>query len=375
MARQSRWGERFGPVDERRARQILLAAVRDPATMGRLVAQHGSALAALAVDSDWDEDAVARKVEEELRTLARLGVQLLVPGDDGWPHQLAGACSPPQLLYVRGRLPDWRASPGLGLVGSRRHAAYGERVAARLAAVWVRLGGCVVSGGALGVDSAAHQSSLDAGGSTVAVLATGVDRPHPAQNRSLFERMVERGALVSELPLGTSPIPRNFPWRNRTIAGLCHAVVVAQAAAKSGALYTATFALKSGRKLFTVPASVEDEGCAGSLDLLVKGVAALVRPEQLAELYSQVAETPTPAAYAAAVAVSPRLMVRLSGLPQSLRQVLEMLDNRVLHIDELADSLNMSPATLSLALLDLELKDWIVKQAGNRYACNVCIER
>ena len=375
MARQPRWGERFGPLDECRARQILLVAVVDPAAMGRLVEDHGSALSALSTDLGWDEDVVARKVDRELGAMSRLGARLLIPGSDGWPGQLDGACSPPRLLYVRGQLPNWRRSPGLGIVGSRYHAAYGERVAERLAAVWARLGGSVVSGGALGVDTAAHQSTADAGGSTVAVLATGVDRPHPAQNRSLFERMVERGALVSELPLGTRPIPRNFPWRNRIIAGLCAAVVVAQAAAKSGALYTATFALKYGRKLFTVPASVEDEACAGSLDLLVRGSAAMVRPEQLAELFSQVAETPGSVPYAAAVAALRRPVVRLSDLPQTLRQVLKMLDNRVLHIDELADSLNMSPATLSLALLDLELKEWIVKQAGNRYASDVRIER
>ena len=375
MARQPRWGERFGPLDECRARQILLVAVVDPAAMGRLVEDHGSALSALSTDLGWDEDVVARKVDRELGAMSRLGARLLIPGSDGWPGQLDGACSPPRLLYVRGQLPNWRRSPGLGIVGSRYHAAYGERVAERLAAVWARLGGSVVSGGALGVDTAAHQSTADAGGSTVAVLATGVDRPHPAQNRSLFERMVERGALVSELPLGTRPIPRNFPWRNRIIAGLCAAVVVAQAAAKSGALYTATFALKYGRKLFTVPAPVDDDVFAGSLELLVQGAAALVRPEQLAELFSQAANTAVSAASAAAAAVLPRPVVRLADVQRPQRQVLEILEKGLLHIDELAADLSMSQAALSLALLDLELRDWIVKQAGNRYASTVRIER
>jgi DNA processing protein len=376
MTRQSRWDQRFGPLDERRARQIILIGVLDPATMGRLVDLHKGALVALSTESfSWDEDDVARRVERELAELPRLGVSLLMPGDEGWPGRLDGACSPPKLLYVRGRLPDWRESPGLGIVGSRRQAAYGERVAARFGAAWTRMGGSVVSGGALGVDTAAHLSAVDSGGVTVAVLANGVDRPYPAGNRKLFARIVAQGALVSELPLGTGPIPRNFPWRNRIIAGLSHAVVVAQAAAKSGALHTASFALKYGRKLFTVPASVEEEACLGSLNLLVQGASALVRPEQLAELYSQVADTSVSAATAAAVADSLRPVVRLSGLPGLQRQVLEVLSSGILHIDELAADLNMKQAALSLALLDLELKDLIVKQAGNRYACNARIER
>ena len=379
MTRQPRWAERFGVLDERRARQILLVGVRDPAAMGRLVRSHGSGLQALAVrptsGSGWDEDSVARKVEHELKELARLDVAVLVPGDPGWPEQLDGACSPPLLLYVRGQLPHWTKAPGLGLVGSRYHAAYGERIAARFGAAWSRMGGTVVSGGALGVDTAAHQSALDEGGPTVAVMATGVDRLHPAQNRSLFARMLERGALVSELPIGIRPIPRNFPWRNRILAGLSHAVVVTQAAAKSGALHTATFALKYGRKLFTVPAPVDDDVFAGSLELLVQGAAALVRPEQLAELFSQAANTAVSAASAAAAAVLPRPVVRLADVQRPQRQVLEILEKGLLHIDELAADLSMSQAALSLALLDLELRDWIVKQAGNRYASTVRIER
>jgi len=344
--------------------------------MGRLVARYGTAPAALAApELSWNEDDVARRVERELTRLDELRVKLLIPGDHGWPDQLEGACSPPILLYVRGDLPDWGTSPGLGIVGSRYHAAYGERVAARAAAAWASMGGSMVSGGALGVDTSAHRSALHSNGPTVAVLATGVDRPHPAQNRELFAKIVEQGALVSELPLGTRPLPRNFPWRNRIIAGLSCAVVVAQAAAKSGALHTASFALKYGRKLFTVPASVEEEACSGSLDLLVQGVTALVRPEQLAELFSQAAKTSVEAAAAAAVAGSARPMVQLSTVPGTLRQVLEALHRGVLHIDELGADLNMSQAALSLALLDMELKDWIVKQAGNRYACNVRIVR
>ncbi len=376
MARQSNWVERFGPLDERRARQILLIGVLDPATMGRMVDAHGSALVALTTESsNWNEDAVARRVERELTDMPGLGVTLLIPGDEGWPHRLEGACSPPKLLYVRGRLPNWTEAPGLGIVGSRRQAAYGERVAVRFGAAWVRMGGSVVSGGALGVDTAAHQSAIDAGGSTVAVLANGVDRPHPAGNRELFAQIVAHGALLSELPLGTGPIPRNFPWRNRIIAGLSHAVVVAQAAAKSGALHTASFALKYGRKLFTVPASVEEEACFGSLDLLAQGVAALVRPEQLAEVLAQVAGKSVSAATAAAAVASHRPVVRLSTLPDLPRQVLEMLSKKTLHVDELAANLNMKQAALSLALLDLELKDLIIKLAGNRYECNARIER
>jgi DNA processing protein len=376
MERGMDWRGRVGPLTEKRACQILLVGNRDPARVGRLVRRAGSAVAAL--EGDWlppggTMDEVLRALDCELKLVDALGLELLSPEDKGWPAALASAYQPPLLLYVRGRLPDWSSHPGLALVGSRYGAAYGERVAARLAAYWTDLGGAVVSGGALGVDTAAHQAAVARGGQTVAVLATGVDRPHPRTNRTLFAQMCERGALCSELPTRSRPLPRNFPWRNRLIAGLSFAVVVAQAAAKSGALHTATFALKCGRKLFTVPTSLDDEACAGSLDLLVQGVPALARTEQLANLFaSATGESPQ---CLEPVAVPDRLVVTLAEVETSARKVLLALEKGGLHVDDLLRATNMGQASLSLALLDLELKNWVVKEAGNRYSCTVRLER
>jgi len=275
---------------------------------------------------------------------------------------------------VRGETAVLQCPAALALVGSRHGVAYGCRVAGGLAAGWARLGGVVVSGGAIGVDTAAHEGCLAAGGGTIAVMGTGLAELYPRRNLPLFSAISASGIVASELPMRSRALPFNFPRRNRIIAALARAVVVVQARRDSGALHTARFALKCGRLLFTVPAPVDDESCLGGLELLLQGVPAMVGAAQLPGLFAGMTggrpeeprlplESPT------------RRVVRLSGLPQDERELLELLSQDACHVDDLAGAVGRGGRELAVRLLSLELRGWIEKAPGNRYVSTVRLER
>jgi DNA processing protein len=375
----ARLEKELGVLDERSARVALLRLTGSPARLAALVRHQGSALRALEPDRESPTDFALtaqdlRRIALEFRRMEATGTRAVIPGDDEWPLSLESAVRPPAVIFVRGTLPRTGDGPGLAIVGSRRDADYGCRVAAMLAQGWASLGGWVVSGGALGVDAAAHRGCLEAGGKTVAVLGTGLDQLYPPANGPLFASILENGAVLSELPMRAPARPSNFPQRNRIIAGLARAIVVAQARRKSGALYTATFALKCGRLLFTVPAPVDDEACAGGVDLLIQGIPAMAGTEQLSKLYfdltghsgARISRLPMPARQMPSVARA--AVGKTEGL------ILEMLAGREVHVDDLAAGLNMGQGPLSLVLLSMELKDWVVKKAGNHYRSKIRLE-
>ena len=236
----------------------------------------------------------ARRDQDEsladLRRAQRCGARLVVPEDDEWPalalHPLSGCAAqepegpdgrtkrtealiPPVGLWVRGtpRLDEF-TDRAVALVGSRASSAYGEHVAAELAFRLAERGWTVVSGGAYGIDGAAHRAALAAGGPTLAVLANGVDRPYPAGHDTLFARIADTGLLVSEWPPGTAPYGHRFLVRNRLVAALSRGVVVVEAAARSGALATARRALGLGRQVMAVPGPVTSAMSVGCHELL-----------------------------------------------------------------------------------------------------------
>ncbi len=194
---------------------------------------------------EWDWEAEAARLEKQQ-------VKMIARGDPFFPEPLAATFDPPELLFVRGQLPV-QARAAVALVGSRKASAYGKGVASGLARELVAAGVAVVSGAAYGIDAAAHRGALEAGGPTVAVLGCGLDVVYPPQHRNLYREIEGRGCLVTEYPLGMRPLRRHFPERNRIIAGLVQAVVVVEAAAKSGALITADFAAEEGRDVWAVP--------------------------------------------------------------------------------------------------------------------------
>ena len=266
------------PVDRLRLiRSRRVGAV----TFHRLVAEHGSVAAALAALPDVARAAgVAEyapcpvEVARHEMTQARIaGARMLVPGDGVYPALLAGLPDAPPVLWARGEL-GLLAREAVALVGARNASSLGLRMARRLALGLGAAGRVVVSGLARGVDAEAHQAALETG--TVAVMAGGVDVVYPEENAALAARVAERGCLLSEQPMGLIPQARHFPLRNRIIAGLSRAVVVVEAAARSGSLITARDALDMGREVMAVPGHPFDARAAGC-NLLIRDGALLVR--------------------------------------------------------------------------------------------------
>jgi DNA processing protein len=217
---------------------------------------------------------IARDEAPKLKArLAADGWRWLTPCDPEYPADLAVTADPPLGLFVRGRLAPARR---VGVVGSRRATAYGRQVARALAEELAGAGVTVVSGMARGVDAAAHEGAIAAGGQTIAVWGTGPDRVYPAEHRALADSIGESGALVTEYPPGTAPRRHHFPERNRIIAGMVDTVVVVEAAARSGALVTARLALDEGREVVAVPGSIFSDQSLGPNALLGLGARPLV---------------------------------------------------------------------------------------------------
>ena len=203
--------------------------------------------------------------DEELGRVRELGADVLILDDGTYPAMLGEIADPPLTLYVRG---DWAAcfeAPCVGVVGSRRCSTYGQNVATMLARDLAARGVTVVSGLARGIDAAAHRGALEAGGRTVAVLGTGVDEVYPRDHRKLAEEILARGgALVSQFPLGTPPLPENFPYRNRIISGLSLGVVLVEAAENSGSLITARLAMEQNRERFVTQLRYSSESASSA---------------------------------------------------------------------------------------------------------------
>ncbi|PCE13655.1 DNA processing protein DprA [Microbacterium sp. SZ1] len=217
----------------------------------------------------WRPRLSAGAVASALRDAAHLGARLLLPGDDAWPTPLDDLeVHTPFALWVRGDVAALRTAERVGIVGARAATAYGEQVAGEIAGDLAATGVAVVSGGAYGIDGAAHRAALGVGGTTVAFLAGGVDRAYPQGHRDLLQRIASAGAVVSEVPCGTAPTKWRFLSRNRLIAALGDATVVVEAGWRSGSLNTAGHAAALGRPLGAVPGPVTSPASAGCHRLL-----------------------------------------------------------------------------------------------------------
>lgn len=256
--------EALGAVD------ALALAVGDSGSL--LPPGGGSAEASRALSDGrarWRPRARVAGVRDALRGADHVGARLLIPGDEHWPTSLEDlGPSAPVALWVRGRAELLRREPRASIVGARASSGYGEHVAAELAGDLAATGAVIVSGGAYGIDGAAHRAALGVQGATVAFLAGGVDRAYPAGNQGLLRRIAEVGALVSEPPCGTPPTKWRFLARNRLIAALGQATVVVEAGWRSGSLNTAGHAATLGRPLGAVPGPVTSASSAGCHRLL-----------------------------------------------------------------------------------------------------------
>lgn len=281
---------------------------------------------------------VARLLDDEvprvLEWVKREGWRWLVPGDAGYPSTLEHTSDPPLGLFVRGEL---RSAPVVAVVGSRRATSYGRQVARVLGEELARAGVVVASGMARGVDAAAHEGAIAAGGPTWAVWGAGPDRVYPSEHKELAAAITTCGALITEYLPGTSPRPHHFPERNRILAGLAQAVVVVEAAARSGALITARLALDEGREVLAVPGSILSEVSTGPNTMLCLGARPMLTPRDVLDAIGH----DVPAGEGPVAAAHP-LMAYISA-------------GERLTTDELVTRSGLSVPEVHTALLDLEL--------------------
>jgi DNA processing protein len=268
---------------------------------------------------------------------------------------------------------------GVGIVGSRHATPYGRGVSERFARELAGQGVTVVSGGAVGIDAAAHRGVLSAGGKTVAILGCGLDVDYPRENREIFDRIAETGALVSEYPLGAQPEAWRFPLRNRIISGMCLGVLVVEAPQKSGALITAQYAAEHGRTLMTVPGNIDRNTSRGSNDLLRLGAAPILETNDILEAVGLVRiparpehqtnfsfpESTAREAVPSQAASPPK--VSFPALPERQQKLLNLLSQTPIHIDSLAQQCGMAAGEIGVELTFLELDGLVRRLPGNTY--------
>jgi len=307
---------------------------------------------------------VRDRAAAQLQALAQIGGEVITLDDDRYPALLRETYDPPILLYVKGDFARAMAQPAIAVVGSRHCSTYGRNVAEKLARELAERGVTIVSGLARGIDSTAHRGALDCGGLTVAVMGTGLDGVYPKENVKLAEHIAEHGALVTEFPLATPPVPQNFPFRNRVISGLSLGVLIIEGAERSGSLITARMAYEQGRDVFAVPGNITSSKSFGP-NYLIKDGAKLVQTwrDVIEELPLELK-----AGILAAERAAPRadqLTMDAVALSDDERKVLALLKaDESIHIDQLIADSGFATGQLMVALLQLEMADRIKQLPG-----------
>ncbi len=293
------------------------------------------------------------EAELECRKVTQAGVRIVTCLDENYPQSLREIHDYPPYLYLQGDITT--LEPALAVVGSRRASSYGLVTTERLAGELAAAGITIVSGMARGIDTAAHRAALKAGGKSVGVLGSGIDVVYPPENRRLFAEMAAQGGLISEFPLGTLPLPENFPRRNRLISGLCRGVLVVEAAEQSGSLITAQCALEQGREVFAVPGNISFSSSRGTNRLIKQG-AKLV--EEVADILEELPSFARPAMKRRS---PPQLF-----LDEQEEMLCSLLATGALQIDEIITKSALTVGDVSAILLRLELKG-IVTQLPGKY--------
>lgn len=278
------------------------------------------------------------------------GIHLCARGDEEYPSWLAEVFDPPNLLYCRGAIP--KSELYIGIVGARRSTTYGRQAARKIASELAASGAVVVSGAARGIDSAAHLGALE-NGKTIAVLGCGVDVVYPPENKKLLADIAENGAVISEYPPGTQPHPGLFPARNRIISGISQGLLVVEAAAKSGALITATYAMEEGRDVFAVPGSIFSAVSVGTNRLIQDGVKPITCGQDILDEY------------------------RMNGSHTEIEKLSLTKEEDMVHTalqydyamstEELAMKTNLDVRQIALIVLQLTLRGLVKEDSAQRY--------
>ena len=298
-------------------------------------------------------------VERELSLLREVGGRVITLKDEEYPKRLKDIYDPPALLYVRGELKK-EDEFAISIVGSRKTTPYGRWFTEKVSQELARHGVTIVSGMARGIDSLAHWGAISGGGRTIAVLGCGVDVIYPSENRNLFAKMIDRGAILSEFPMGSPPEGGHFPRRNRIISGLSLGVVVVQASEKSGSLITAGYALEQGREVFAVPGNVGTESSRGTHRLIKEGAKLVESSEDILEeiLPQWRGERET----------TPKVEIPRPDLTEEEKVLYELLSETPLHIDVMIRESRLDPGKVSSLLLNLELKGLVSQWPGKCFS-------
>jgi DNA processing protein len=293
-------------------------------------------------------------LDEYMEKVAAAGIRILTWDDAEYPAHLKEIDQPPPVLYLRG---EFTAEDGwaVGIVGTRAVTPYGRQVTEELASVLAHNGVTVVSGLARGVDAIAHSAAIKAGGRTLAVLGSGVDKIYPPENRQMAEKIMSQGAVLSDYAPGTPPEATNFPPRNRIISGLSMAVVIVEAGDTSGALITAEFALEQGREVFAVPGNIYAPQSKGPNRLLNNGARMLLKPQDVLEALDLTRN------------VERREIRKVMPADSTEASLLEILGAEPVHVDEIRGQTGLPIEKVSAALTMMELKGMVRQVGGMNY--------
>ncbi len=336
------------------------------ATEAQLLAVPGIGPEAARSISRWEASV---DLAWEMSRIAESGCRILIGTDEEYPPLLREIYDPPLVLYVRGRiLPADKNS--VALVGSRQTTHYGMEVARKLAYQLGYLGVTVVSGGARGIDTAAHQGALHAKGRTICVLGTGINIVFPPENAGLFDRIAENGAVVTQFPFNRQADRQSFPIRNRIVAGMTLGTVVIEANMVSGALITAKFAADYGRHVFAVPGRIDSPRSKGCHDLLKKGAKLCEGPEDILSEFEYLFPAPGRGSPGAGAPTLPAVEIS----PNEQR-VFGLIGPEERTIDEIIRGSGLPASAVSVALLSLEMKRLVLQLPGKRFVRQGVAER
>jgi len=354
--------EHVGPV---RVRQLLEHFGNPPAilraTRRDLMQVRGIGEDTAESIANWEKNV---RLEEELKRITDFGCRIVIQDDPEYPELLREIYDPPVVLYIKGTLLT-KDKNSVAMVGSRMTTHYGIEVARKLAYQLAYLGVTVVSGGARGIDSAAHQGAISAKGRTLAVLGTGINLVTPPENLKLFEQVAENGALITQFPFNRPGDKQSFPIRNRIVAGMTLGTVVVEANLTSGALITANFAVEYGRQVFAVPGRIDSPRSKGCHDLIKKGAKLCEGAEDILSEFEYLFPPTNRAPSAAETGVLPAL--ELSAKEQL---VYDTLSTDEISIDDVIRKSGLPTSAASVALLSLEMKRLIRQLPGKMFLRN-----
>ena len=325
------------------------------------------------------------KAEKICEEVARIGGKIIAVDDPNYPKLLKQTHTPPTVLYIKGMVPSLDDVLTIGVVGTRNMSVYGRIVTERLCANLAKAGAVTVSGMAAGIDAVGAWATIEEGGIAVGVIGCGIDMVYPMENAELYKAIAERGCIMTEFPPGTPPIAKNFPIRNRVIAGLSRGVLVTEAPPISGALITARYAMEEGRDVFAVPRNISDVKYLGTNMLIQQGAKLINHPNDILCEYPyakkiEVKEVPAnekkerhhrpPAPTKPPKAnkeADDKNKEKIQSLTGTERTIAELLLERSMQTDEISRVTGMPISELNTQLVMLEMKGVVKKLPGSAY--------